>query len=104
MKVSPFDDLSQNCICVHIAFVELLLPILQFYVDNKMRAFFLKLFPTQVDNPAVKEVHKKAKKKRSKKRRVATVPYRILQLQLPLQKATQMSKKGQLKLSDAILF
>ena len=65
-----------------------------------MRAFFLKLFPTQVDNPAVKEVHKKAKKKRSKKRKVATVPYRVLQLQLPLQKATQMSKKEQRRKQD----
>ena len=55
MKESPFDDQTQNCICIHIAFVELLLPILQIYVNHKMKMFFLKLFPSQVHMSAEKK-------------------------------------------------
>ena len=95
MKESPFDDQTQNCICIHIAFVELLLPILQIYVNHKMKMFFLKLFPSQVHMSAEKKAQRKSKKKRSKKK-IVTDPLRVLQLQLPQKKAT----KGQLKLSN----
>ena len=91
MKESPFDDLSQNCICVHIAFVELLLPVLRVYVDHKMKVFFLKLFPSQVHKSAERGVQKKAKKKKLTKD-----PMRVLQLQLPWRKA----KNERLKLSN----
>ena len=83
MKDSPFDEQSQNCICIHIAFVELLLPVLRFYVNHKMKVFFLKLFPGQVHKSAEKVVQTKSKKKRSKKNRVKTGKYQPALVVLP---------------------
>ena len=95
MKDSPFDGQSQNCICIHIAFVELLLPVLRFYVNHKMKVFFLKLFPSQVHKSAEKVVQTKSKKKRSTKNKTKD-PLRVLQLQFLQKKA----KREQLKLTN----
>lgn len=100
VKASHFDDLSQNCICIHVAFVELLLPVLQFYVNHKMRDFFLNLLPSQAHMTAEKEIQKKAKKKLSKKKKMESDPLRVLQLQLPLKKAGRAKKGHQMKLSS----
>ena len=97
---SHFGDPSKNCICIHVAFVELLLPVLQFYVNHKMRDFFLNLLPSQAHMTAEKEIQKKAKKKMSKKKKMENDPLRVLQLQLLMKKAGKAKKGHQMKLSS----
>jgi len=84
--------ISHKTACIHIAFVELLLPLLQIYVNLKMKVFFLKLFPSQVHMSAEKGAQRKAKKKKSKKK-IETDPLRVLQLQLPRKKAKKERHK-----------
>ena len=72
MNSSPFDDQTLNCFCIHIALQLLLLPVLQFYVNLKMRIHCRQLNAQQA-----------VKKKRSKKK-----------------KAVQRVKEGEIKFSN----
>ena len=72
MNSSPFEDQTLNCVCIYIALQLLLLPVLQFYVNLKMRIHCRQLNAQQA-----------VKKKKSKKK-----------------KAVQKVKEGEIKFSN----
>ena len=91
MKPLRFDDQSENCLAIFITFLKLLLPVLQPYVNIRIKNFYASGGSISGQSP---QVDKSAKKKGSK----GTIPKDPVQI--PQKKATQKAKKQQMKVSS----